>query len=413
MSRKVKIGVVALSIFVLSYVTLGYVMGQTTRDNAYKALGLYSEVLQRIQQDYVEEPNIPLVTAGAMHGLLESLDPLSGYLTAQEYAEYKKRLAEKVRGEAGAVLSKRFGYIAVVSVLPDSPAFKAGLRSGDLLETIGGFSTREMSVAEAQTLLTGEPGTGIALTVISRRVGGGGQSEAMDLVRREVAYPPVMTEQFENEVGYLRVAALNAGKSGEIRQRLAELEKKGARRLVLDLRDCAAGDMKEAIETAKLFAPSGTLVTLRGQTVTEQRFSAESGNVAWKHSVVVLISNGTAGPGEIVAAALGGKPNGTGTVQLVGERTFGSASEQKLIPLEDGAALILTVAYYYTPDGKSIPENGVEPTVEVSAPDGSESEAESGDRMLTRAIEVLLNPASAEKKGQARLRPRHNFDLAA
>lgn len=420
MSRAVKFSVLALSIFVLGYVGLGYVLGQTTDDRAYRALTVYSEVLQRVQQDYVEEPNLPLVTSGALHGLLESLDPYSSYLSPREYAEFKKKTQSGVKGEIGAVLSKRFGYIAIVSVLHDSPAYKVGLRSGDILEAIAGFTTREMSIGQAENLLVGEPGTAVKVSVVSRRIGAGGQSEDIEVIRRELAYPPVMADRLEGDVAYLRVAALNAGKAEEIRQKLQQFEKQGLRRLVLDLRECAVGDVQEAVETARLFVASGTLGTLRGQTVAEQKFAAEPAKIVWKHPVSVLISNGTSGPAEILAAALGGNagPAG-GKVELVGERTFGTASQQKLIPLEDGAALVLTVANYYTPSGKPIPENGVEPTVEVAsstdlaelddpqAPDAATRETGAGDSVLKKAIEILVNPGGADKKGQARLaRPR-------
>ena len=424
MSRVVKFAVVSLSVFIVGYVGLGYVLGQTSDDRAYRALTVYSEVLQRIQQDYVEEPNLPLVTSGALHGLLESLDPRSSYLSPREYAEYKKK-ASGARGEIGAVLSKRFGYVVVVSVVHDSPAYKAGLRSGEILEAIAGFTTREMSIGQAESLLLGEPGTPVKVSVVSRRFGTG-QSEETEIVRREVTYPAVMADRLEGDIAYIRVPALNAGKAADVRLKLQQFEKQGLRRLVLDLRECAAGDVNEALETARLFVPSGTLAILRGQTMAEQKFAADPAKVVWKYPLSVLISSGTSGPAEILAAAVAGNASASGTkVELVGERTFGTASEQKLIPLEDGSALVLTVANYYTPGGKSIPQNGVEPTVEVTsstdiaelddsgAPEPTPREAGPTDSVLKKAIEILLNPAGAVKKGQARLAPRRNLDLAA
>jgi len=426
MSRSIKTVVILSSLIVLGYVGLGLVLAQTkSNDSSYRALAVYSEVLQRVQQDYVEDPNMPLVTSGALHGLLESLDPRSSYLSAREYAEYKRKVQANAKGDTGAVLSKRFGYVAVVSVLHDSPAYKAGLRSGDLLEGIAGFTTREMSIGQAEFLLAGEPGSAVKVSVISRR-SAAGQSEELDIVRREIVYPRVHAEKLENDIAYIRLAALNVGKAAELSQKLQQFEKAGLRRLVLDLRECAAGDVNEGIEAARLFVPSGTLVSLRGQTVSEKKFATDPGKVVWKHPMVVLISNGTSGAGEILAAALISNPSASGTkVELVGERTFGTASEQKLIPLEDGSALILTVANYYTAAGKAIAESGVEPTVEVAsstdladldetpAAQGAKGETGTGDAALKRAIEVLLNPASAEKKGQARLSRPRNYDLAS
>ncbi len=151
MSRLVKIAVVSLSLLVFSYVGLGYVLGKTDDDKTYRSLTVYGEVLQRVQEDYVDEPNMPAVTAGALHGLLESLDPYSGYLSPREYSDYKDKQKNATHGEVGATVSKRFGYVVVVSVLPDSPAEKAGLRSGDILEAIAGFTTRDMSVGQADS----------------------------------------------------------------------------------------------------------------------------------------------------------------------------------------------------------------------------------------------------------------------
>ncbi|HEX2713753.1 MAG TPA: PDZ domain-containing protein, partial [Candidatus Acidoferrales bacterium] len=168
MSRAAKLIVLSLSFLVVSYVGLGYVLGKTADDRTYRSLTVYGEVLQHIQQDYVEEPNLPLVTSGALHGLLESLDPMSSYLSPREYAEYKQKSQSAAKGEIGATLSKRFGYIVVVTTLPESPAQKAGLRSGDILEAIAGFTTREMSVGQAQILLAGAPGTAVKVSVVRR-----------------------------------------------------------------------------------------------------------------------------------------------------------------------------------------------------------------------------------------------------
>jgi len=158
MNRTTRIAILAISVVVFCYAGLGHVLGQTHEERAYKSLTVYSEVLQKIQQDYVDEPNMHLVTAGALHGLLESLDPESSYLTPREYTEYKQKLASPNPGDTGLTLSKRYGYVIVVSVLPESPAEKAGIHSGDIFESVGGFTTREMSVGQAMNLLKGQPG---------------------------------------------------------------------------------------------------------------------------------------------------------------------------------------------------------------------------------------------------------------
>ncbi len=168
MNRAARIGLLCVSVVIFCYAGLGHVLGRTPDDKAYKSLTVYSEVLQKIQQDYVDEPNLHLVTTGSLHGLLESLDAQSSYLTPREYTEYKQKAASNVSGDAGLTLSKRFGYIIVISVLPDSPGDKAGIHSGDILESIAGFTTRDMSVGQAMNFLHGQPGTGVKVGVIRR-----------------------------------------------------------------------------------------------------------------------------------------------------------------------------------------------------------------------------------------------------
>ena len=155
MNRAVRIGIVCASVAIFCYAGIGHVMGRTPDDKTYKSLTVYSEVLQKIQSDYVDEPNMHLVTAGSLHGLLESLDTQSSYLTPREYDEYKKKLQNSGTGDTGLTLSKRFGYVIVISVLPDSPGTKANIRSGDIFESIAGFTTRDMSVGQALNLLNG------------------------------------------------------------------------------------------------------------------------------------------------------------------------------------------------------------------------------------------------------------------
>src|SRR2546422_8208089 len=159
MNRAARIGIVVVSVVIFCYAGLGHVLGRATDDKAYKSLTVYGEVLQKIQQDYVDDPNMHTVTAGSLHGLLESLDPQSSYLTPREYDEYKKKLQNSGTGETGLTLSKRFGYVIVLSVLPDSPGTKAGVRSGDIFESIGGVFSPAEAAGEAFDLFSGPPPT--------------------------------------------------------------------------------------------------------------------------------------------------------------------------------------------------------------------------------------------------------------
>jgi len=370
MNRAARIGLLCASVVIFCYAGLGHVLGRTPDDKAYKSLTVYSEVLQKVQQDYVDEPNLHLVTTGSLHGLLESLDPQSSYLTPREYTEYKQKAASNVSGDAGLTLSKRFGYIIVVSVLPDSPGDKAGIHSGDILESIAGFTTRDMSVGQAMNFLHGQPGTGVKVGVIRR---GKADPDAVDIVREKLGTAKIVSTKVEPDILALRLPSLDPGRADEIRSRLLDAEKQGIHKVILDVRNCGRGPVSEAIAVARLFVPSGTLSTLRGQTVSAQVFSADPAKLTWKGPVSVLIDPTTSGAAEVLASAMVANHRG----DVVGERSFGLASEQKLITLDDGSALFLTVANYYNADGKSILEEGVLPSEVVRA--SADDDADSGD----------------------------------
>jgi carboxyl-terminal processing protease len=413
MNRFARYSILSVSVLIVGWVGIGHVLGRTANDKAYKSLQVYSEVLQKIQQDYVDEPNMHLVTAGSLHGLLESLDSESSYLTPREYTEYKEKTASPTTAESGLNLSKRSGYIVVTSVLPDSPAEKAGLHSGDFLESIAGFTTREMSVGQAKNLLAGTPGTAVKVGVIRR---GRTLPEEVDVVRQKLSVPKLIIQKVDNETLAFRFPSLDPGRAEEVRTRLLEAQKQGVSRVILDVRECGRGQDSEAIAVARLFIPSGTLTTLKGQTVPEQVFSADPAKVVWKGPVSILTEVTTTGPAEVLASAFSNTKRG----DIVGERTFGLASQQKLIPIEDGAALILTVANYYNADGKSILEEGVAPTEVVRASsslsddsdEGDDASANTGaqkeppvgpkplsadDPVLRKALELLKAPAPAKK----------------
>lgn len=407
MSRTARIAIIAVSIAVFCYAGLGHVLGQTHEERAYKSLTVYGEVLQKIQADYVDEPNLHLVTAGALHGLLESLDPQSSYLTPREYTEYKQKLASTNPGDSGLTLSKRFGYVIVVSVLPESPAQKAGIHSGDIFESVAGFTTREMSVGQAMNLLRGQPGSGVKVGIIRR---GKNEPEQVDIVREKLAPVKVVSQKTDPDILALRLTSLEPGRADEVKARLIDAEKQGIHKVVLDLRDCGRGPISEGLAVARLLIPGGNLATLKGQTVSTQTFAADPGKVVWKGPLSVLIDGSTSGAAEVLASAIVASHRG----DVVGERTFGLASEQKLITIDDGSALILTVANYYNSDGKSILDEGVTPNEVVrqasaAVDDGAEDDDDSGgqtaqtpaeprplspeDAVYKKAVERLNTPA--------------------
>ena len=405
MSKPTKLIVLGLSFLLATLVIAGGlgVKASTSNEDSYKQIGVYSEVLQRIRTEYVEDPNVPAVTNGALHGLLESLDANSSYLDPAEYKEYKQRKNEG-KATIGATLSKRFGYAAVVAVIPGGPADKAGIDSGDIIEAIEGKSTREMSLAEIDGMLSGQPGSVINVAVVRPRKA---EPTKTAVTREIVSEPQVSDKMLEDGIGYIKIDDFPKGRSQEVAAKLKDLEKTGAKKLVLDLRNSGSGEEDEGITTANLFLNHGTISFLQGQKYPKQSFNADPQKaIAPTTPLVVLVNRGTAGPAEIVAAAI--MENARGDV--VGDKTFGSGSIQKVIELPDGSALMLSVAKYYSPSGKALQDTAVTPNIVVAdstddylVPDEDENtqpdekqEREkkvTPDDQLKRAIDVLKNPA--------------------
>ena len=404
MSMKLKATILASSLAILLFTVVGGFVNvrASSNDGAYRQLSVYSEVLSRVRSEYVEEPNIPAVTEGALHGLLESLDANSSYLTAAEYKQYKA-LKGDAKGEIGAAVSKRFGYAAVIAVIPGGPADKAGVESTDIFESIEGKSTRDMSLAEIRGLLAGEPGSTVTVSVVRPRRA---EPQRMAITRDLVSIPPVADKMLPDNVGYLKVDAFPEGESQQIAGKIRSLQKQGAKKLVLDLRYAASGDEAEGVATANLFLDHGTIAYLQGQKYPRQAFNADPAKDITKLPVAVLVNHGTAGPAEIVAAAI--LENARGDV--VGDKTFGDGSVQKLIDMPDGAVLILSIAKYYSPSGKAIQDSAVTPNVLVAdndedsggpddeqpAPpaDQTQKPKNQPDDQLNKAIEILKNRES-------------------
>jgi carboxyl-terminal processing protease len=406
MSIKTKAVVLASSAVVLLFMVVGGMDGvrASSNDGAYRQLQVYSEVLSRVRSEYVEEPNIPVVTAGALHGLLESLDANSSYLSAEEYTQYKAHQTE-AKGDIGAAVSKRFGYASVIAVIPGGPADKAGLQDTDIIEAIEGKSTREMSVGEVRNLLAGQPGSNVTVSLVRARRA---EPQKVVITRDIVAIPPVTDKMLDEGIAVIQVDAFTKGKSQEIANKIKAVQKSGAKKLILDLRNCAEGDETEGIASANLFLNHGTITYLQGQKYPREAFNADPSKTITNLPVVVLVNKGTAGPAEIVAAAV--LENARGDV--VGDKTFGDGSIQKTMELRDGSALILSIAKYYTPAGKAIQDTAITPNVLVAdtdeegpVPDEDENAAPADDatkkvqppqpdQQMLKAIEVLKSRAS-------------------
>jgi carboxyl-terminal processing protease len=405
MSMKTKAAILVTSFAVLVFVVVGSMGGvhASSNDGSYRQLEVYSEVLSRVQSEYVEEPNIPKVTDGALHGLLESLDSNSSYMTADAYKAYKARKNES-KGGIGAVVSKRFGYAAVVSVLPGSPAEKAGIEPTDIFESIEGQSTRDMSLPEIRNLLAGTPGSQLNVAVVRARKA---EPQKVVITRDLVSIPSVSDKVMDDGIGYVKAEALTKGKSQEISSKIKQLEKSGAKKILLDLRNCAEGEESEGVAVANLFLNHGTITYLQGQKFPKEAFNADPAKAITSLPVAVLVNKGTAGAAEIVAAAI--LENARGDV--VGDKTFGDGSVQKTIDLPDGGALILSIAKYYSPSGKAIQDTAITPNVVVadidegaiapddddqtSAPDQQDAKPKSPvDDQLNKAVEVLKRHSS-------------------
>jgi carboxyl-terminal processing protease len=402
MSKTTKFVLLSSSLIVVLFIVYGSlgVHADSKSDGAYRQLGVYSEVLSRIRTEYVVEPDMNQVTDGALHGLLESLDANSSYLNPTEYKAYQERKSEG-KANIGAAVSKRYGYAAIVSVIPGGPADKANLESGDIIEAIESRTTREMSLAEIDGLLSGKPGSVVNVSVVRPRKA---QPQKTPLTREIVSTPPVAERSMEDNIGYIKVITFTKGRTQQIAEQVKNAQKQGARKLILDLRNCGAGEEQEGISTANLFLNHGMIAYLQGQKYSKQTFTADASKAITNLPLVVLVNKGTAGPAEIVAASI--LENARGDV--LGDKTFGDGAVQQLFPLPDGAAVMLSIAKYYSPSGKAIQDTAVTPNILVAdsddfaSPDDTDEDntnnqqpdvkqKDQPDEQLRRAVEVLKN----------------------
>jgi len=383
--------VFVLSAAIFAALGLGFLFGEFgwfgvhaggQQDGAYRQMIVYRQVLNKIQTEYVTDPNINNVTTGALHGLLESLDADSSYLTPTEYKIYKERPVTGV-AQVGITVSKRYGYAIVVSVLPGSPADKEHIADGDVIESIGDQSTRELSLAVIRLMLEGKSGTTITLSVVRPRKT---DPDKITLTRSITEAPALIEQHYENAtILYLKPGALTASRVDEI---AAILKSANGRKVLMDLRDSSGGDAQQGLRLANFFVKQGTLAALEGQRFPRQTFTADPAQFLTDSPLVVLVNRGTAGPAELTAAAIEDLKRG----DVVGERTFGQGSAQKTIELPDGAALLLTVAKYQSPSGKKIQDEAVIPNVvvgQVSEDEYEEAPPANGDEQLNKALQVL------------------------
>jgi carboxyl-terminal processing protease len=412
MYNRNKFLLIVLSAVFVFYAVVGGLLGrEAEKDGSYSQLSVFSEVLSKIRSSYVEDPNLTEVMQGALRGLLESLDPYSTYLSPDEFSRFKKHKTNG-SGDIGVELSKEkmLGYAYVIHPISGGPADKAGIRAGDVIESVEEVSTRDTSLLQVEYLLTGSPGSNVKLKILRR-----GRAEPIEIIaaRDLVKVPPVKGSLLESKIGYLKVYRFTPGVSDDVRTKLQHLMKSGASRVILDLRNCAGDEFEEGIKVANLFLDHGIIAYTLGQKSPKKEFAADSVRTICKLPMVVLQNYGSASAAEVVSSAI--KENRRG--ELVGVKSFGKASLQKIIALESDSAVLLSTAKFYSQSGKVIQGHGISPDFEVrdgldaiqndvdpdeeesdEAPPATPSPSSQEDLQLKKAIELLNTPVSERQK---------------
>lgn len=374
MSFRGKILVLGLSALIAVYAFIGGLLSPWTRaqqpiNDAGAQIRIFESVLQHIQNDYVDEPDLEKARSGALRGIT-SLDPYSSYLTAEQVKEYKEAKTSNKVG-IGAEFSQVSSYLYVVSVIKGSPAEKAGLKSGDVIEYIENKATRDISLYDARQLLMGTAGSDVNLRVLRS----GEKPQNIKVTRGAYKIPQVEARIEGDKVGVIKVFSLEEGEANDIRSQVQNLSKQGVQKIILDLRGVAAGTIQEAVAVANIFIGEGELAKIIGrENKVMQTFTADPSKTAFSGKLVALIDLGTAGAAEVVASAILEKKRG----DVVGERSFGAGTEQQLFTLKRlGDGLLLTTARWASGNGNPFlgddrNSSGVKPSVEVKKPDTPE-----------------------------------------
>ncbi len=378
MSFRGKLWVLVLSGAIAVYAVIGGLpfigsvlttQAQQPVNDAGAQLKIVESVLQHIQNDYVDEPNMEKVRVGALRGLANGLDPYSSFLTADQVREYQ---ANKGAGKTsiGAEFSQVSGYLYVISVIKGAPAERAGVKTGDIIEYIDSKASRDISLYDARQLVSGDSGTTVALRILRA----GEKPQTLKVTRAAYKVPSAESRIENGKVGVIKVYSLEEGESADIKTQVVNLTKQGVQKIVLDLRGVAAGKIDEGVAVANLFIKDGELAKVLGrENKVTKTFTADPANAVFDGTLVALIDLGTAGAGEVVASAILDRKRG----DVVGERSFGAGTEQQLIPLKSGDGLLLTVAKWASPTGTPFlgvdrATMGVKPSVEVKRPDTPE-----------------------------------------
>jgi carboxyl-terminal processing protease len=330
---------------------------------------IFESVLSHIQNDYVDEPNMEKVRAGALRGLAYGLDPYSTYLTAEQVKDYRAAAKTNQVG-IGAELSQASSFLYVVAPVKGSPADQAGLRAGDVIEYIDGKATRDISLYDARQLLNGAPGTEVKLRVLRAP-----RPLTLTVKRGTFRAPAAEARMEPGKIGVLRINSLDDGEAADAKARLQDLLKQGAQKIVIDLRSVAGGQIQEGVTVANFFIREGAIAkTIGREQKILKSFDADPKVALFNGPASVVIDSGTAGAAEVVASAFAEAKRG----EVVGEKSFGAGAEQELFTLRDGDGLLLTTAKWAS--GSSKPflgedrgHSGISPTVEVKKPDATDT----------------------------------------
>ncbi|CAN5574315.1 S41 family peptidase [soil metagenome] len=342
---------------------------QQPANDAGSQLKIVESVLQHIQNDYVDDPNMDKVRLGALRGLAGGLDPYSSFLTADQVKAFEANKTSTKVG-IGCEFSQISGYLYIISAIKGSPAEKAGIKSGDFIEYIDNKATRDISLYDARQLINGDGGTTVSLRVLRA----GEKPQTIKVARGSYKVPTAESRIENGKIGVVKVYSLEDGESADVLAQVESLKKQGIQKIVLDLRGVAAGSLAEGANVANLFIKSGELAKVIGrENKVVTTYSADPAKHVFDGGLAVLIDVGTAGAAEAVASAVIERKRG----EVIGEKSFGSGTEQKLFPLRGGDGMLLTVAKWAAPSGAPFlgddrATTGVKPTIEVKRPDTPE-----------------------------------------
>ncbi len=361
--------------------------------NTYKSLKTFNEVLDMVEKNYVEEVKLQDLIQGAISGMMKSLDPHSTFMTAEEY----KELEVETKGSFGGIgieITLLKDVLTVVSPIEDTPAFQAGIKPGDQIIKIDGKSTKDITIQEAVKKLRGPKDTKVTITIYRESLQ---KPKDFVLTRAIIKITSVKSRLMDDGIGYCRIASFQERTGDDLKKAVKEMDAKAnhLKGIVLDLRNNPGGLLNQSIEVSDVFLKSGMIVSTRGRIkAMDTSSSAKNDGDEPTCPIVVLINEGSASASEIVAGAL----QDNGRALILGTRSFGKGSVQTLILLEDGAALKLTTAKYYTPSGRSIQAEGIAPDITLKYAKAAEETAE-GDESL-REQDLKGHIKSAKENGQ-------------